>query len=211
MSRTHAKPPWGKWSLCRPQGSGVDCPIEFSVVTGRFKYLLCPAPWHLATWRYWALEMWWVWLKKWMLYFIYLWVIVCNTWLGEYFISQCGSRLGASCCPVSPPGTPAPSGHTAGKRLRGLPWWLSGKESTCHSRDMRDKVLIPVSRRSPWEGNGNPLQDSCLENPMHRGAWEVAVHGVTKSQTHNWTTNTFQSNFTYNLPKFFFFNWGNAH
>ena len=35
----------------------------------------------------------------------------------------------------------------------------------------------------PGEGNGNPLQDSCLENPMDRGAWWTTIHGVTKSQT----------------------------
>ena len=42
--------------------------------------------------------------------------------------------------------------------------------------------------RSPGEGNGNPLQDSCLGNPMDRGAWESTVHGITKSQTQlsNW-------------------------
>ena len=37
--------------------------------------------------------------------------------------------------------------------------------------------------RSPGEGNGNPLQYSCLENPMNRGAWQATVHGVTKSWT----------------------------
>ena len=37
--------------------------------------------------------------------------------------------------------------------------------------------------RFPGEGNGNPLQHSCLENPMDRGAWRAAVHGVTKDQT----------------------------
>ena len=37
---------------------------------------------------------------------------------------------------------------------------------------------------SAGEGNGNPLQYSCLENPMHRGAWWAAVHGVSKSQIH---------------------------
>ena len=42
---------------------------------------------------------------------------------------------------------------------------------------------IPVLRRSPGEGNGNPLQNSCLENPMDTGAWQAAVHGVKKSQT----------------------------
>ena len=39
---------------------------------------------------------------------------------------------------------------------------------------------IPESGRSPGEGNGNPLQYSCLENPMDRGAWQAAVHGLTK-------------------------------
>ena len=52
---------------------------------------------------------------------------------------------------------------------------------------------IPGSGRSPGEGNGNPLQYSCLENPMDRGAWWATVHGVTKSQTQ-------LSNFTF-IPK----------
>ena len=43
--------------------------------------------------------------------------------------------------------------------------------------------LIPGSGRSPGEGNGNPLQYSCLKNPMNRGAWCAAVHGVVKSRT----------------------------
>ena len=42
---------------------------------------------------------------------------------------------------------------------------------------------IPGSGRSPGEGNGNPLQYSCLENPMDKGAWRAAVHGVAKSWT----------------------------
>ena len=54
-----------------------------------------------------------------------------------------------------------------------------GKESACNARDLG---LIPRSRSSPGEGNGNPLQYSCLENPMDRGAWWAIVHGVTKSQ-----------------------------
>ena len=48
---------------------------------------------------------------------------------------------------------------------------------------MQETGFNPGSRRSPGEGNGNPLQYSCLENPMDRGAWWVAVHGVTKSGT----------------------------
>ena len=46
-----------------------------------------------------------------------------------------------------------------------------------------DASLTPGSRRSPGVGNGNPLQDSCLENSMDEGAWWVIVHRVTKSQT----------------------------
>ena len=55
-----------------------------------------------------------------------------------------------------------------------------GKESACN---VVDRGLIPGSGRSPGEGNGNPLQYSCLENPMDREAWWATVHGVAKSQT----------------------------
>ena len=46
-----------------------------------------------------------------------------------------------------------------------------------------DVGSIPGSGRFPGEGNGNPFQYSCLENPMDRGAWQATVHGVAKSQT----------------------------
>ena len=46
-----------------------------------------------------------------------------------------------------------------------------------------DTGSLPESGRSPGEGNGNPLQYSCLENPMDRGAWQATVHGVTESDT----------------------------
>ena len=49
--------------------------------------------------------------------------------------------------------------------------------------DRRDVSLIPGLGRSPGGGNGNPPPYSCLENPMDRGAWQVIVHGVLKSQT----------------------------
>ena len=62
----------------------------------------------------------------------------------------------------------------------GLPQWLSGKESACNAGDPGS---ITESGRSPGEGNGNPLQYSCLENPMDRGAWWATVRGVTNSQT----------------------------
>ena len=57
------------------------------------------------------------------------------------------------------------------------------KNPPASAGDVRDVSLIPGSGRSPGEGNGNPLQDSCLENPMDGGAWRATVHGVTKSQT----------------------------
>ena len=53
-------------------------------------------------------------------------------------------------------------------------------ESACDSEDLG---LIPGSGRSPTEGNGNPLQCSCLANPMDRGAWWATVHEVAKSRT----------------------------
>ena len=53
-------------------------------------------------------------------------------------------------------------------------------ESACNTGDLG---LIPGSGRVPGEGNGYPLQYSCLENPMDRGAWQAAVHGVTDSDT----------------------------
>ena len=52
-----------------------------------------------------------------------------------------------------------------------------GKESACSAGD---PGLIPVSGRSAGEGNGNPLQYSCLGNTVDRGAWQATVHGVTR-------------------------------
>ena len=55
-----------------------------------------------------------------------------------------------------------------------------GKESACNAGDMGS---IPGSGRFPGGGHSNPLQCSCLENPMDRGAWKATVHGVAKSRT----------------------------
>ena len=52
-----------------------------------------------------------------------------------------------------------------------------------NARDAEDMGSIPGSGRSPGEGNGDPLQYSCLKNPMDRGAWWATVHGVEKSWT----------------------------
>ena len=61
-----------------------------------------------------------------------------------------------------------------------LPWWLNSKESACNAGDSGS---VTQSGRSPGEENVYPLQYSCLENSMDRGAWLSTVHGVTKSQT----------------------------
>ena len=57
------------------------------------------------------------------------------------------------------------------------------KNPPANAEDIKDAGLIPGSRRSPGGGHGNPLQYSCLENPMDRGAGRVTVPGVAKSQT----------------------------
>ena len=73
-----------------------------------------------------------------------------------------------------------------------LPGGSEVKASACNARDLGS---IPGLGRSPGKGNGNPLQYSCLENPMDRGAWWAAVHGVAKSQTR-------LSDFTFSLVYF---------
>ena len=70
-----------------------------------------------------------------------------------------------------------------GKTPFGLPRWLSSKETTCNAGDTGDAGSIPGSGRSSGGGCDNPLQYSCLENPMDRRAWWATVHRVTK----NWT------------------------
>ena len=64
-----------------------------------------------------------------------------------------------------------------------FPGGASGKEPACKTGDLIDASSIPGSRRSPGEGNGNPLQYSYLENPMDRGAWRATVHRVAKRRT----------------------------
>ena len=56
------------------------------------------------------------------------------------------------------------------------------KNLPANAGDSRDMDLVPGSGRSPGKGNGNPLQYSCPEKSMDRGAWRVAVHGVAQSQ-----------------------------
>ena len=65
-------------------------------------------------------------------------------------------------------------------QFESFPGGSDGKESACNTGNLG---LIPGSGRCPEEGNGNPLQYSCLENPMDRGAWWATVHGIAKSWT----------------------------
>ena len=67
--------------------------------------------------------------------------------------------------------------------IHGLPWWLSSQESACNAGDAGDAGSIPGSGRSPGGGHGNPLQYSCLENPMGRGSWRAAVHRALETWT----------------------------
>ena len=60
---------------------------------------------------------------------------------------------------------------------------LGVKNLPANAGDARYASSIPGSGRSPGEGNGNPLQYSCLGNPMDRGVWQATVHGVAKSRT----------------------------
>ena len=68
--------------------------------------------------------------------------------------------------------------------------------------DARDTGLIPGSGRSPGEGNGNPLQYSCLGNPMDRGTWQATVHGLAELNTNEHSTHThrYQKMFLPNYP-----------
>ena len=73
-----------------------------------------------------------------------------------------------------------------------LPWWLSGEESVCHAGDSGDTGSIPGSERSPRKGNSNPLQYSCLENPIDRGTWQATVlagtwQATVLTKSHNWS------------------------
>ena len=69
---------------------------------------------------------------------------------------------------------PNTAGFLGGSVIKNLP---------ANAREARDAGSIPGLGRSPGEGHGNPLQYSCLENPMDRGAWWATVHGVAKSRT----------------------------
>ena len=90
--------------------------------------------------------------------------------------------LQADTLPSEPPGKPQFYAYLL--NCTGIPMWVSGVESTCHAGDLGS---ISGWGRSPGGGNDNPLQFSCLGNPMDRGAWWATVHRVAESQT--WLSN----------------------
>ena len=67
--------------------------------------------------------------------------------------------------------------------IKGFPGGGSGKNPPANAGDVRDVGLIPRMGRSPGGGHSNPLQYSCLENPMDREAWQTTVYRVAQSQT----------------------------
>ena len=73
--------------------------------------------------------------------------------------------------------------HLSKFHIYALVYCIRGSDGKASVYNAGDPGSIPGSRRSPGEGNGNPLQYSCLENPMNGRAWLATVHGVAKSQT----------------------------
>ena len=67
--------------------------------------------------------------------------------------------------------------------IGGSPGDIVVKNLPANAGNTRDAGLIPGSGRFPGGGHGNPLQYSCLENPLDRGAWQAIVNGVTESDT----------------------------
>ena len=87
--------------------------------------------------------------------------------------------------------------------LLGFPCGSAVKESSCSTGDVG---LIPGLERSPWGGNGYPLQYPCLENPMKRRGWWARVHGVAKSRTFcDWATEHACTCSCYSFPNCFGF------
>ena len=89
--------------------------------------------------------------------------------------------------------------------MRGFPGGSVVKNPTVNAGDAGDVGSISGSGRCPREEHGNPLEYSCLENPMDRGAWQVTVHGVAKNRTqlgeYHFTSLPFSLSPSKGLPK----------
>ena len=102
-------------------------------------------------------------------------IFSCSMWILSYGMWDLVPWPGIK---PKPPALGAQSISHGTTKEEGFPGGTSGKEPTCQCRS-----LIPGLGGSPREGNGNPLQYSCLENPMDRGTWWAVVHRITKSKT----------------------------
>ena len=107
----------------------------------------------------------------------------CHALLQEIFPIQ-GSNPGLPHCRqilycLSHQGSPRPIEKTVTRDQNGLSWWLSWYLPA----NAGDVGSIPGLGRAPGEGNGNPLQYSCMRNSMDRGAWGATVQGITKNRT----------------------------
>ena len=105
--------------------------------------------------------------------------LVCRVW-PHRLLSHLLQPLISSSAPTTPPGLLLLLGFLCNIWAEEA---LVVKTLPANAGDIRDLGFIPGLGNSPGEENGHPLQYSCLENPMDRGAWTATVHGVAKSQT----------------------------
>ena len=109
--------------------------------------------------------------------------IQCSVWVSEWRPGEAASLLDCKRHEISPLSLPRPApgfGYWIISLSSYFPGDSGGRESACNAGDLGS---IPGSGRSPGEGNGNPLQDSCLGNPMDKGAWQATVHGIAELGT----------------------------
>ena len=117
------------------------------------------------------------WIRQYSPSLVLLWFFSCFPFHLWSLFSGC---LGSSCCLLLWIEKHGRDIWELPIKRSGFPGGLDGKESACN---VGDPGLIPRVGRFPGEGNGNPFQYSCLENPTDRGDWQVTVRGVAKSQT----------------------------
>ena len=113
-------------------------------------------------------------LPVWGEYLCYMWWVPWRHWT-VYANRVTHAKLWGHC----DGGWVQPQGQSISQTyiMRGFPGGSDGKESACNAGKPDS---IPGSKRSPGGGHSNPLQFSCLENPMDRGVWQVTMHGITR-------------------------------